>query len=167
MSGMASPLSLPRQDVPSWARRCWRALACAALLLVAAAQAAEPPEVEHYGTVEYVSGEIGLDESDVVAATHYNLGLTFASKGGEYLGEVHVRVTDGRDAIVLEADTQGPRLLTRLPPGRYRIAATFASRTLTREAEVADHPRTELEFRWPLDASVASLAPPAARRGAR
>src|ERR1700693_6633638 len=99
--------------------------------LAAAAHADEgtlPPE-RSQGSVTYVSGGIGKDESDAMkqAASRYSLAIEMASPASpraEYVADVKIDIRDQRGATVLSTISDGPILLANLPPGRYTINAT-------------------------------------------
>ena len=65
-----------------------------------------------------------------------NLGLfeatfTDASRGvlagkwfhGAYLADVRVRIADPKGGVILDAVSDGPMFLAKLPPGRYQVVA--------------------------------------------
>lgn len=135
------------------------ALAAVALGLsaIGAAQAApvQLPPVQHAGTVEFLSGSIGHDESAAIekAAAHWPLLLEFAVKGrprAEFAADVEVTVRDGRGHPVLHATASGPLLLARLAPGRYAVEARFAGKTLTERVRVASGHPAKAVFLWPV-----------------
>lgn len=125
-------------------------LACA----LAGAQAyAELPPVQHQGSVEYVSGGIGSDESASFkqAADQFPLALTFASNlGGNaaYVADVQVVIRDSHDANVLNATSQGPYFLVRLPAGDYKVFATYKGKTQSRSVQVHDKGTARAVFEW-------------------
>ncbi|MBB6593113.1 hypothetical protein LBW62_01095 [Ralstonia solanacearum] len=85
-----------------------------------------PPPVQRAG-VTYLSGGIGQDDvaSMRAAAPRYNLQLTFAGKAGEYIADVDTRIRQADGTIVLGVVSEGPLLFVHLPPGRYRVSATY------------------------------------------
>ena len=111
-----------------------------------------PPE-QTQGGVTYVSGGIGQEEAQAfeAAAAQYPLALEFAIKHApraEYTANVHVVVTDTQGARVLDADSNGPFLLAKVPAGRYTVTAERHQQTLTRTVQVADHKPTHVMFLW-------------------
>jgi hypothetical protein len=98
--------------------------------LAAAVQADEgslPPE-RSQGSVTYVSGGIGKDESDAMkqAASRYSLAIELASPASpraQYVADVKIDIRDQRGATVLSTISDGPILLAKLPPGRYTVNA--------------------------------------------
>jgi hypothetical protein len=86
-----------------------------------------PPE-RSQGSVTYVSGGIGKDESDAMkqAAARYSLAIEMASPASpraQYVADVKIEIRDQRGATVLSTISDGPILLANLPPGRYTVNA--------------------------------------------
>jgi hypothetical protein len=130
----------------------WAAMLLAGVLAGAQAYAALPP-LQHQGSVEYVSGGIGSDESASFkeAATQFPLALTFASNvdgNAAYVAEVQVVIRDSHDASVLNAASQGPYFLVRLPAGDYKVFATYKGQTQSRSVQVHDQGTARAVFEW-------------------
>ena len=55
-----------------------------------------PIQPKHYGNIPYLSGGVGLDEREALnqMSRDYDLKLSFAVTGGNYLGDVAVEVRD-------------------------------------------------------------------------
>jgi len=126
-----------------------------AFAVVAQQDAADrlPPESTQ-GTVHYVSGGIGRDESMAFrnAEHRYPLALEFAVKAkprDEYTAGVKVQIRDAKGHTVLDTVSDGPFLLAQLPQGRYEIRATQAGKTLERHADVVDRKPRHVGFVWP------------------
>lgn len=109
------------------------------------------PEVREQSGITYVTGGVGLDEREALMAlgTEFSLALTFAGTAGEYLGAVEVRILSPAGPPVLEVTSDGPLLYVALPPGAYRVQATFGGVTLERPASVAPGRQTRLDLFWP------------------
>ena len=109
------------------------------------------PPVRTFGGVSYVTGGIGLDESTAIKAaeTDFSLSLTFAAtKRGEYLSDVKVSIKDKAGKTVLEAVSDGPMLLARLPAGVYRISAEHGGNALAKTVRVEPKGVTRAAFVW-------------------
>lgn len=133
-------------------KRPWAAMLLACALAGAQAYAALPP-TQHQGSVEYVSGGIGSDESASFkeAAGQFPLALTFASNGegnAAYVADVQVVIRDSHDANVLNATSQGPFFLARLPAGDYKVYATYKGKTQSRSVQVHDKGTARAVFEW-------------------
>lgn len=119
----------------------------------AQADATLPPVQRAHG-IEYLSGGIGKDESTAFqsAGRQWPLMLQFAvhgKQGGEYAANVSVLIRDRRGHEVLRAVADGPYLLARLAPGRYKVEARLAGKPLQHSVTVrADHPARAV-FLWP------------------
>jgi hypothetical protein len=126
------------------------------LSFAAAAHADEgtlPPE-RSQGSVTYVSGGIGKDESDAMkqAASRYSLAIEMASPASpraEYVADVKIDIRDQRGATVLNTISDGPILLANLPPGRYTVNATKNGASQQRNIVVGSGARQRVLFSFP------------------
>jgi hypothetical protein len=121
-------------------------------LAFAALSSALPPE-HTQGGVTYVSGGIGQEQLQAfeAAAAQYPLALEFAIKHTprtEYTANVHVVITDTQGTPVLDAYSDGPFFLAKLPEGRYTVTAERHQQTLTRTVHVTNHKPTHVMFLW-------------------
>lgn len=75
----------------------------------------------------YLHGGVGSDEREVLKglAEDYNLQLTFAEKRGPYLAGINVSIADAKGGEIVAVTTDGPFFYIQLPPGNYRITASF------------------------------------------
>lgn len=136
-------------------RRLAVALAALAIGGGAAHAATTPlPPLHRSGGIEYLSGGVGHDEARAVerAARHWPLTLEFAVKNkprADFAADVRVHVRDAKGHTTLDARSDGPFLLAKLPPGRYRVDASLDGKTLHEKVQVkAGHPAKAL-FLWP------------------
>jgi hypothetical protein len=131
---------------------CKLAAGALALAMAGAALAQDAlPPVQNFGGVSYLSGGIGLDESDAIKAAEkdFTLSLLFAqTKRGEYLSDVKIGVKDKAGKTVLEAITDGPMLLARLPAGEYKVSAESEGVTQVKTVRVAGTGVTRAGFVW-------------------
>jgi hypothetical protein len=130
------------------------ALAAAALLAVALVPTAASARSEEVTTapsgVTFVSGGISSDAVDRLRSMErdFNLKMVFALGSGEYLSDVKVEVVDSSNRVVLDALTEGPWLLARLPPGSYQVKASYGRATERRVVAVEPASLKTLDFRW-------------------
>lgn len=98
--------------------------------------------------IRFLSGGIGMEERNAMQAEgkEYNLKLSFSLKGGAYLADVKVAIDSGKKPLV-EADSGGPLFYAKLPPGKYRIAASYRGKTQTRTVAIGKN-ATHVYFRW-------------------
>ncbi|QKH38560.1 carboxypeptidase regulatory-like domain-containing protein [Achromobacter pestifer] len=120
--------------------------------ILSTAQAGLPP-VQQQGSVQYVSGGIGLDESEAMkaAAKDYPLALTFAAQRdgkADYVANVAVTISDAHGKSVLQATAEGPYMLVKLPAGNYRISATYNGQAQQREVSVQNTGTARAVFEW-------------------
>lgn len=136
------------------------ALGCALLAPVAQAQIAD--RVHETNGIIFVSGGIGADSREQLAAREksYNFKLITTLEGsGKFVTAAQVTLTSATGAKLVEHVTEGPILLMGLPAGAYVISATFRGMTRTRKIQVrAERLLTEY-MRWPADAEDGVLPP--------
>ncbi len=128
-----------------------------ALGLVAASAAAQefalPPERSH-GSVTYLTGGVGKEESDAIKRVQdrYPLSLLFVERGGpntwHYLANVRVSIQDAAGKSLLETTAEGPFLLAKLPEGRYTVVAEVRGQLITRRVDLTQGKRAQLVFEW-------------------
>ena len=128
-------------------------VACALALGLAGTALAQDglPPVQTYGSVSYVTGGIGLDESAALKAAEKNfaLSLLFAqTRRGEYLADVKVSIKDRAGKTLLEAVSDGPFLLAQLPAGTYQVSAEYAGKALAKTVRVEPKGGTRVAFVW-------------------
>lgn len=137
--------------------RCTQAAAMAlvgmALAGIVSTARAELPPVQRQGAVEYVSGGIGIDESEAMkaAATQYPLALTFAAQRdgtADYVADVAVAIHDAQGKPVLQATSGGPYMLVKLPAGNYKISASYKGQAQEREVSVQNTGTARAMFEW-------------------
>jgi hypothetical protein len=111
-----------------------------------------PPE-HTQGSVTFVSGGIGKDESEAMkrAASRYSLSIEMASTASpraQYVSDVKIDIRDQRGATMLSTTSDGPFLLANLPPGRYSINAERNGKSQQRNVVVGSgaHPRVMFSF---------------------
>jgi hypothetical protein len=119
-----------------------------------AAQTYNAPRERAQGTVSYVTGGIGSDEAQAMraAAADYPLTLELAAAAGardEYISGAEVSIRDGRGASVLEARTDGPFLLARLPAGSYTVDVDWNGVHKTKSVDVGPERRQHVMLEFP------------------
>ncbi len=121
-------------------------------LTFAAIPSTLPPE-QTQGTVTYVSGGIGQEETQAFesAQRQYPLSLEFALQHAPrpiFTADVHVTITDKQGKSLLDTRSNGPFLLAKLPAGNYTVTAEQHGKTLTKTVHVATHKPAHLMFLW-------------------
>lgn len=119
---------------------------------VVAADMKALPEAQTQNGITYLSGGIGLDESEAMkaAARDYTLMITCSVQPtGKYLADVKVNITDKSGSLVLETVIDGPMLLVQLAPGQYRISAKNDGVTMNRTVNIGSEHPTRVNLSWP------------------
>ncbi|HUX25339.1 MAG TPA: carboxypeptidase-like regulatory domain-containing protein [Burkholderiales bacterium] len=109
------------------------------------------PPTQTYGSVSFITGGVGLDESAALKAAQkdYALSLLFVqTQRGEYLADVKVSIKDHAGETVLEAVSDGPMLLAKLPAGSYTVRAEHEGKVLVKTVRVAAKGVTRASFVW-------------------
>jgi len=126
------------------------ALLCAAPL--AAAQDMAPP-ARTSGSMEYVNGGFGDDEAASIrqAAPNYSLRMQFSRQhNGEFVAGVNLAISDQAGRAVFALPAAGPMTDVMLPPGTYRVSASYEGRTETQQISVGGPGRAgkDISFSW-------------------
>ena len=105
---------------------------------------------KYYGNVPYISGGVGLDEREAInqMAKDYNLKLSFALTSGNYVGDVSIEIRDSSGSVVLEAISNGPWFISKLPPGRYTVIVNDYEKTQSKVVQVSPKKQTVINFFW-------------------
>lgn len=110
------------------------------------------PQEMHAGSIAYVTGGVGLDEStalkQAMASSQYPLAVQLYGPGGEYLSDVPVKITDARKTTVFDAASEGPFMLVKLPPGQYTVTASHNGKEQRRSVSVPRKGHTSVRFDW-------------------
>ena len=106
----------------------------------------------------YACGGVGSDARRELAANAAGSNLSleiFVAQGGEYLADVEVvLIPAGGKGEALRLRTEGPLCYLRVPPGRYRVEATFEGVTRSAIANVAAAPSRPVHVALPFPKSV-------------
>lgn len=134
-------------------RRWIGAALMANVMWVAGPAWAELPATQHYGSIEYLTGGFGIDESTAIknVMPDYPLAFMFTAGDGQrsaYISQVQVVVRDQHDATILNVESDGPFLLARLSPGTYHVHVTYKNQTQSRPVTVTDDKSTRMVFEW-------------------
>ena len=106
--------------------------------------------VQNAGNVTYVSGGVGLESLDQLASISrdFNLKLVFALNSGAYLSDVQVEIVDRKGQTIVDATSDGPWFMAKLPTGNYQVIATVAGKTEKRQVAVGSSQLKTVDFRW-------------------
>lgn len=124
--------------------------------MVSAAHADEGtlPAERSQGSVTFISGGIGSDESEAMkrAASRYSLSIEMASPAtprAEYVSDVRIDIRDQRGKSVLSTISDGPLLLANLPPGQYTVDATRNGSVQQRKVTIGAGTHLRVMFSFP------------------
>ncbi len=108
------------------------------------------PEVQQQGSISYVSGGVGLEESEALEAVqhNYNLRIMSADRGGHFSGDTHIVVSDPQRHEVLDT-TGGPLFYANLPNGRYVVEGSSAGQSKRQTVTIANGKAALVHFSWP------------------
>ena len=106
--------------------------------------------VRQAGGLPYVSGGVGEESLQQLKdhVSEFNLKLVFAMTSGSYLSDVRVAIADAKGKTLLEATSDGPWFLAKLPGGRYRVVASYAGKAIERSIAVDAKALKTVDFRW-------------------
>lgn len=118
--------------------------------LVSVAHADNTVIVNKSGSVSYVSGGVGTESLDQLRsmAREFNLKLVFALNSGDFLSDVRVVINDAKGKTVLDALSDGPWFLSKLPAGKYQVVATLSGKAEKRQIDVTATTLRTIDFRW-------------------
>lgn len=129
-------------------------LALGALLAATlAVNASAAPVAVTKGVATYMSGGIGQDESTLIQqeAKNYPLELEFvikASPKDEYAADVRVKISDANNNVVLDAVSNGPFFLAKLPAGSYQLTAAKNGQAKERKIAITPGSHQHIMFEW-------------------
>jgi len=106
--------------------------------------------VHEAGGLPYVSGGVGEESQQRLSARagEFNLKLVFAMKSGAYLSNVRVAIADAKGKALLDATSEGPWFLTKLPLGNYQVVASYAGKAFERSIAIDAAALRTVDFRW-------------------
>ncbi len=121
-----------------------------AMLLPAGNAISAETVVQTTNGISHVSGGIGEDAlAKMEALTRdFNLKLVFALQDGHYVTDVKVVIADARGKTLLDATSEGPWFLAKLPAGNYQIVTTFAGNAVKHSVTVGKAKLQTVGFRW-------------------
>ncbi|MGG4603735.1 carboxypeptidase-like regulatory domain-containing protein [Paenalcaligenes sp. Me131] len=114
------------------------------------------PPPQYHGSIVYVTGGIGSDETAAFrrVRSKYSLSLNFSAHTSDgraaFVSDVQVVVRDQHDSnTVLNITSEGPFCLIQLPAGSYTLHSTYEGVTQTRKITIQENKNTALDLNWP------------------
>ncbi|MEX3940475.1 hypothetical protein AB4Y44_13180 [Paraburkholderia sp. BR10937] len=114
--------------------------------------------VGHDRGIAYVTGGVGEDEATALRrlAPGYSMRATFTAASGEYLSGVAVQIFGSNGKVVFAGTSAGPYLFARLPPGHYRVVATFDGVERTRVLYIPTRGSVRFTLTWSTSRAASS-----------
>lgn len=113
------------------------------------------PKIQQYGSTQFISGGIGVDEcrSLQTEACNWPLQLMFSEVQsgktvGAWVSDVDIKITDKDGNSVLSTITEGPIMLVKLPPGFYQVTANYLGKLATRTITIQDGRSQTVSVYW-------------------
>lgn len=103
--------------------------------------------------VPYLSGGISTDERERMEerGKGYNVKLVFAAKKGPFIAGVRLVIEGENGAEIVNLVTDGPWFYIQLPPGVYKLRATFdGQKKEVRRLAVSKGKRIQRNLVWDL-----------------
>ena len=122
-----------------------------ALAFSVSAFAASLPDPQTQNGVTFLSGGIGKDEAAAMKAEagHYPLSIVMSEgRHDAYVANAKVSITDKAGRLLLDAVSEGPIMLVKLPAGRYHVSAMEDGKTLVRDVLVGAKGGQQVVFHW-------------------
>ncbi|WP_152624168.1 hypothetical protein [Cupriavidus sp. IDO] len=109
------------------------------------------PVVKYANGISYLSAGTDLQETATLrdAARFYNLCLAFAGRERARLAGVNARIYRPNGTLVFNTYADGPLMLVRLTPGRYRVVAVYDGKTIIEGVTVPKHGTAARRLWWP------------------
>lgn len=106
--------------------------------------------VQHDNDIPYVSGGIGKEERDELAALskQFNVHITLALQGGDFISDAFIEIINDKGETVLSQNAEGPQFLAALQPGTYTVRATWQDIIKERGITVKENSREKPHFYW-------------------
>lgn len=103
------------------------------------------------GSVPVVSGGVSVNARDNLRSQtpDHNVKMVFALNTGNYVSDVHVKVTGAGGRAVIDDVSNGPWLYAKLPAGSYTATATYNGKAVTQRFSVGKSGVRTATFRWP------------------
>lgn len=104
------------------------------------------------GGIHYICGGVGESEEATIKALapQHDLMLTFATKRGQYMADVDVKISNASGRNVLSARCDAPIMLVDFPSGgKYRVHASSSGYDVAGQVTVPEHGHRAAVLRWP------------------
>jgi len=113
------------------------------------------PKTKPNSDIRYLSGGTCIDSVTQIKnlAKTYPLEVVLVQKTDDYdkesyIADVLVKITDGRDQVILTVVTEGPYLLVDLPDGHYQIMGDFNGVSKARKVTIKKNQHSRIVLLW-------------------
>jgi hypothetical protein len=119
------------------------------------------------GSVSAVSGGVSVNARDNMRSQTppHNIKMVFSLNTGNYVSDVHVKVTDRAGKAVIDDTSTGPWLFAKLPAGSYTATATYNGKAVTQKFSVGKSGVRTAQFRWPASVETQGVGSAGAEAG--
>jgi hypothetical protein len=117
------------------------------------AHAQDAVAIRSNGETTYLTGGFGDTEISYMRenAPKYSLRMEFSQRGsGEFVSGVNLDISNPSGKSVFALDSAGPLTDVMLPPGQYRVRASYEGKTETQEVSIdgAGRGGKDISFHW-------------------
>lgn len=111
------------------------------------------PHLAFAQDAQVFTGGVGDEDLATIQQTQkdYALKVIFAGKGGVFLSDVDVKITDSKGKDVVSVTTEGPVLLAKLKPGKYTIVSKSIELTDTQKFTITGKSLRIVYVRFPVE----------------
>jgi hypothetical protein len=104
-------------------------------------------EVKVVNGIAFLNGGANIDEADYLKSRggEFPLQFVFSGRGGEYGVADKLTLRSGNLELISVPDA-GPLLMLKVPPGRYRVEATFKGTVETRMVSVGSNGASKVSW---------------------
>jgi len=113
------------------------------------------PNIKKYGSTQFISGGIGVDECKALQseACNWPLQLMFSEVQpgttiGAWVSNVDIKLTDKDGNSVLSTVTDGPLVLVKLPACVYSLSANYLGKIVTRSISIQEGKSQTVSVYW-------------------
>lgn len=122
--------------------------------LLSGASLAQLPSSKTQGSVTFITGGIGSDESGAMFAVAKKWPLFIemseidGSGRGVWIAGIDVRVLNAKQQNILETVSDGPLMLLNIPAGQYTVEASYQGKLLKRSVILKEGDSQKLTLFW-------------------
>ena len=106
-------------------------------------------DIQHKGSISYVSGGIGSDETESLQSVQndYNLRIMNADRVGQFSGNTRIVISDTKENVLLDT-MGGPLFYAQVPNGRYIVEGFNGDQSKKESVTILDNKPARIRFVW-------------------